>query len=263
MHISEINIYPVKSTKGIRLDSAHVERRGLRFDRRWMVVDESGLFISQRDVSKLALISTSVGEAMLTLSAEGRSSLSLPLIPTDNALASARVWEDEVRVCWMGKEADEWLTTFLGIRCRLVYMPDKTMRRVNPDYASPADVVSLADAFPVLLISQASLDDLNSRLSQPVPMNRFRPNIVVSGSKAFEEDSWRRIRLGSLVLRIVKPCSRCVTTTVDQATGVSGKEPLATLAGYRTRNGNVYFGQNAIPENDALIHTNDEIEILA
>jgi len=263
MYISEINIYPVKSTKGIRLEAAHVERRGLRLDRRWMVVDESGVFISQRDLTKLALISTSLGETTLSLDAPGRPPLSLPLVPDGASFMNARVWDDAVRVCSMGKVADEWLTSFLGIRCRLVCMPDTTVRSVNPDFASPADIVSLADAFPILLISQASLDDLNSRLSQPVPMNRFRPNIVVGGSKAFEEDSWRRIRLGSLILRIVKPCSRCVTTTVDQQTGVSGKEPLATLAAYRTRNGKVYFGQNAIPENDTLIHTDDRVEILA
>jgi len=260
MQITEINIYPVKSMKGIRLESSHVERRGLRMDRRWMVVDESGLFLSQRTVPKLALVTPSVAGTTLTLNVPGKPAL--PLVPEAGDFVTARVWEDEVRVRPARGEADEWLSSFLGIRCRLVHMPDESLRGVNPKYASPADIVSLADAYPILLLSRASLDDLNSRLAHPVPMNRFRPNIVVEGCSPFEEDSWRRIRIGTLLLRIVKPCSRCATTTVDQQTGVAGKEPLTTLATYRARDGEVYFGQNTIPDNETVIHTGDTVEVL-
>jgi len=262
MHLSEINIYPIKSTKGIALRSARVEGRGIEFDRRWMLVDESGLFISQREAPRLALVSTRMNNETITLNAPGRQSLSVPAKLSGSERVSAQIWDDAVSVIPAGVEAETWFSEFLGMQCRLVYMPDNSLRSVEPEYASASDIVSLADGFPLLVISQASLDDLNSRLANPVPMNRFRPNIVVSESGAFDEDGWKKIRIGGLVLRIVKPCSRCVTTTVDQATGIQGKEPLATLSRYRNVNGKVHFGQNAIPENDALINVGDQVEIL-
>jgi hypothetical protein len=142
-------------------------------------------------------------------------------------------------------------------------MPDDTLSPVEPEFASTSDIVSLADAFPLLLISQPSLDDLNERLAVPVPMNRFRPNLVVNGCGAFDEDRWKGIRIGDILLRVVKPCSRCVTTTVDQATGIQGKEPLVTLSQYRKFNGKVCFGQNVIPENDAVVNIGDRVEIIS
>jgi len=173
------------------------------------------------------------------------------------------VWDDTVNVIHAGAEADRWFSEILGFECRLVHMPDDSLRPVNKKYSPTSDIVSLADGFPLLVISQASLDDLNARLAHPVPMNRFRPNLVVGGSGAFDEDTWKKIRVGDLTLRIVKPCSRCITTTVDQATGIQGKEPLATLSKYRNVNGNVHFGQNAIPESEATINLNDRVEILS
>ena len=263
MTLSEINIYPIKSTRGIPLRSAHVERRGIQFDRRWMLVDVSGVFISQRDVPRLALISTLLGGDAFTVNAPGMQSLLLPKTLISSASISAQVWEDMVRVIPAGSVADEWFSEFLGLACRLVYMPDDTLRPVEPEFASTSDIVSLADAFPLLLISQPSLDDLNERLAVPVPMNRFRPNLVVNGCGAFDEDRWKGIRIGDILLRVVKPCSRCVTTTVDQATGIQGKEPLVTLSQYRKFNGKVCFGQNVIPENDAVVNIGDRVEIIS
>jgi len=262
MHVSEINIYPIKSTKGITLQSARVDRRGLERDRRWMLVDQSGLFISQREAPRLTLISTELGKDTIRVNAPGRQNLFIPAQLAGTDRVSVQIWDDPVSVVPGGKEADTWFSEFLGRECCLVYMPDNSLRSVEPEYSLASDIVSLADGFPLLLISQSSLDDLNARLANPVPMNRFRPNIVVTGSGPFDEDKWKKIRIGNLILRIAKPCSRCVTTTVDQATGIQGKEPLATLSRYRKVNGNVYFGQNAIPENDAVINIEDRVEII-
>ena len=263
IHLSEITIYPIKSMKGVALQSAKVELRGLQFDRRWMLVDRDATFISQRDVPRLALISTQIKEDSIIVEAPGKQRLSLPAKMSGSTPISVRVWDDTVRVLPAGREADEWFSDFAGVDCRPVYMPDDSLRPVEPRYALASDIVSLADGFPLLLVSQASLNDLNGRLPEPVPMNRFRPNIVVSGSGAFDEDGWKKIRIGDLSLRIVKPCSRCVTTTVDQSTGVQGKEPLATLSRYRNFNGKVHFGQNAIPENEAVIRLGDRVELIS
>jgi len=142
-------------------------------------------------------------------------------------------------------------------------MPEESLRPVDPDYAREGDIVSFADAFPLLLISQPSLDDLNSRLVVPVPMNRFRPNIVVSGCGAYDEDKWKIIRVGGTFFHVKKPCSRCVTTTIDQTTGVQGKEPLATLSKYRNIDGEVFFGQNIIPEGLGVLHIGDLVEVVS
>jgi uncharacterized protein YcbX len=263
IRVSEINIYPIKSMKGITLHTAYVERRGIQFDRRWMLVDEAGRFISQREVSRLALLSTLLNNDTLTVNAPGKQALHLPMTLAGSERISAQLWDDTILVLPAGKERDRWFSEFLGVGCRLVYMPDDTIRPVASEFALASDIVSLADGFPLLLISESSLDDLNARLADPVPMNRFRPSIVVTGCAAFEEDKWKRIQIGNLVLRVVKPCSRCVTTTVDQATGVQGKEPLATLSQYRKVNGKVYFGQNAIPENNAVVNIGDRLTVIS
>src|SRR5208283_5046615 len=248
MVLSEINIYPIKSTKGISLQSALVERRGIQFDRRWMVVDETGMFLSQRDHPRLALVSTTIESDCLRVIAAGMLPLELPKRPKPEEIVQVQVHDDITKGVSAGEEARKWFSNFLGVPCRVVFMPEEILRPVDPDYAGEGDIVSFADAFPLLLISESSLDDLNSRLAVPVPMNRFRPNIVISGCGAFDEDKWKRIRVGDTVFHVMKPCARCTTTTVDQTTGVQGKEPLATLSKYRKVNGKVLFGQNIIPE---------------
>jgi hypothetical protein len=172
------------------------------------------------------------------------------------------VWDDAVDAISAGDEAQKWFSAYLDIPSRLVFMPENSIRRVEPDYDIHNDIVSFADGFPLLLISQHSLDDLNNRLVTPVPMNRFRPNVVVKGSGAFAEDRWKKIRIGTMLFYVVKPCSRCITTTVDQETGIQGKEPLATLSRYRKVDGNVLFGQNLIPESIGTINVGDCVEIV-
>lgn len=257
-----LHVYPIKSAAGIPLDFARVDERGIRLDRRWMVVDDAGMFISQREAPRLALVKVSIGPDNLTVQAPGMPPLGVPLVPENGKRTLATVWTDTVECLPAGDETDRWFGEVLGARCRLVYLPDDSVRPVDPDYGRPGDHVSLADGFPFLLISEASLQDLNERLETPVPMNRFRPNLVVRGCEPFAEDGWRRIRVGEVEFRVVKSCARCVITTVDQTTAVSGKEPLRTLATYRKSGSNVHFGQNLIPDSTGILRVGDTVEIL-
>ncbi len=266
MYISEINIYPVKSLAGIALDFAVVEDRGLQFDRRWMLVDENRQFITQREVPRMAKVEIEVGPDCLVASIdEGR--IEIPAVPATRDTATVKIWNSSVKGEFYADEINEWFSDRLGISCRLVLMPETTKRIVSPNYAVRMfqDTVSFADGYPFLLISEESLADLNSRLPEPVPMNRFRTNFVVSGTGAFEEDTWKRIRIGSTEFHVVKPCARCVMTTVDQTAGEKiGKEPLKTLSEYRNRNGKVLFGQNLIAETaGGTVRVGDEIEVLS
>jgi uncharacterized protein YcbX len=173
------------------------------------------------------------------------------------------VWGDSVQAAAVGERADAWLSGFLGLACRLVYFPPDTVRAVDPDYARASDQIGFADGFPFLLISQASLDDLNGRLDEAVPMLRFRPNLVVAGCSAYAEDDWRRIRIGEIEFRFAKPCSRCIIPTIDPASGLRGREPLRTLMGYRQRDNKVYFGQNLIHDGVGQLALGMPIEVLA
>jgi hypothetical protein len=262
MTLSEINIYPIKSAKGISVRTALVERRGIEFDRRWMVVDASGVFLSQRGFPRLALITTHLGSDVLLLNAPGMNTLKLSSRPSGADPIPVHVWDDAVDAISAGDEAQRWFSMYLDIPSRLVFMPETSIRHVEPESAIHNDIVSFADGFPLLLISKHSLDDLNNRLVTPVPMNRFRPNVVVADSGAFAEDRWKKIRIGTMLFHVVKPCSRCITTTVDQETGIQGKEPLATLSRYRKVDGNVLFGQNIIPEGIGTIKVGDRVEII-
>ena len=250
MNISEINIYPIKSLKGIALDEAAVEDRGLRNDRRWMLVDGDNKFLTQREFPKMSTIQVQISDGILSASANGSSPISLSFEPAAGRSASVTIWSSRVKSAMYPDEINGWFSEVLGSECRLVRMPDAAKRTVNPFYAVRRfeDTVSFADGYPFMLIGQASLDDLNSKLETPVPMNRFRPNFVVADSEPFAEDTWKKIRIGDTEFHIVKPCERCVITTVDQASGEKGKEPLKTLNSYRNKKGKVLFGQNLISE---------------
>ena len=288
MKLSEINIYPVKSLRGIALQEGLVEDRGLRHDRRWMLVDERRRFITQREVARMATVKIEVNENELKASCNG-SGLSIPLRPKNGETANVQIWQSNVKAEVYSSEINGWFSEALGVNCRLVLMPETTKRRVSPFYAVRKfrDKVSFADGYPFLLIGEGSLEDLNKRIReclemelagkvpafqplpevpafQPFPMNRFRPNFVVGGSEPFAEDKWKRIRIGSTEFHVVKPCARCVITTVDQTSGEkTGKEPLKTLSAYRSRNGKVMFGQNLIAEKaGGTVRVGDAIEIL-
>jgi uncharacterized protein YcbX len=265
MQVSEINIYPVKSTRRIALSESEVSPRGLRWDRRWMLVDAEGCFVTARQYPALAVVDTAIAGRTLQVSAPGHAPLAVSLhVPATHSIA-VTVWRDRCEALPVSAAADEWFSAYLGIACRLVHMSDAQVRPVDPDYGQPTDQVSFADGFPLLLISQASLDDLNRRLESPVSMQRFRPNLVVEGAEPYAEDGWRRLRVGEVEFQGVKNCSRCVFTTIDPDTGVKdpAKQPLRTLAGYRRREaGGVYFGQNLIPRGRGILRLGGRVEIL-
>jgi uncharacterized protein YcbX len=258
--VSRIWIYPVKSLGGIQVPSAKVLPKGLEHDRRWMLIDAENKFMTQRVYPEMALFKLSYDSGNFSISHSGQV-IDLPL-HSENDLVSAQIWNDRVDVCEVSRRHSAWFSQILGINCRLVSFPENHSRPVDPVYAvNENNSVSLADAYPLLIIGQRSLDDLNQRLEDPLPMNRFRPNIIFAGGEPYEEDSWRNFSIGQNRFVGVKPCSRCVITTVNQDTGEKGIEPLATLATYRQRNNKIYFGQNLIPLDHTTIAEGDEIVI--
>ncbi|MDI1242417.1 MAG: MOSC domain-containing protein [bacterium] len=289
MQISEINIYPIKSLKGIALNEAVVEKRGLRFDRRWMLTDRDGMFFTQREVPKMAAIAVRVDSGQLIVESESAGTLTIPFEPDRGSHQNVTVWQSDVAGVVYNGEVSEWFSDVLGRSCQLVLMPEKSHRHVSEKFDRGDDIVSFADGYPLLLIGEGSLANVNERLHDiyrdeeygeklPLPMNRFRPNLVVEGSDPFEEDNWSRIRVGEAIFWVVKPCARCVMTTVDQDRGdFDGKEPLKTIASFRmakdvfpdtfgsfgqTANA-VLFGENLIPENPgAMVRVGDEVQVL-
>ena len=268
MILNEINIYPIKSLSGISLKDSVVEERGLRFDRRWMLVNEKNEFLTQREFPKMANIKTEIAPENLRVFTD-KSDLKIPFEPATDETQSVKIWSNRCRAKVYENEINRWFSDILETNCRLALMPEETKRKVNYFYAvHKEDKVSFADGYPFLLIGENSLADLNSRLKQPVPMNRFRPNFVVSGADSFAEDGWRKIKIGSVIFHIVKPCARCVMTTIDQITGEKqGVEPLKTLATFRIPKRSVkrkiLFGQNLIAdEAGGTIKVGDKIEVL-
>jgi uncharacterized protein len=266
LRLSEIWIYPIKSLGGIRLQSANVMEKGLQHDRRWMLIDSSNTFMTQRIYPTMALFKLEIQDSTCLPARQGfkisfrGDSIELPFIhstiPTE---IKASVWDDHVNTFEVSKSFSDWFSEKLGIDCKLVSFPEKNSRPVDTQYKINNENVSLADGYPFLIIGQNSLNDLNKRLSNPVPMNRFRPNLVFTGGQPYVEDSWKQFTIGKNKFAGVKPCSRCVLTTVDQQTGEKGKEPLATLAKYRQRENKIYFGQNVLAIDQYEIHEGDEI----
>ncbi len=246
--ISELYVYPIKSCRGLTLDSASLTATGLAHDRRWMLVNEQGRFLTQRELPQMALIAPELQGEGLVVHAPGMSPL--PVRGTATTSVNVTVWKDSCRAFDEGDAAAEWLSQFLNTPARLVRFDESQTRLSNHDWTGEMDAANyFSDGFPILLISRASLADLNSRLSEPLPMNRFRPNIVLDGVEAYAEDRMHQLMDAELKLQIVKPCTRCKITTTDQATGtVQGREPLTTLMTYRRNRQlqGVTFGQNVI-----------------
>ncbi len=263
--ISEIWIYPIKSLGGISLQKAKLTERGLQWDRRWMLLDNKGQFMTQRQIAAMALLEVSLHPDHLEVNHSNKSILPLviPLeTPPATEVVKAPIWDDITNALAVSAEADRWFSQALGQTCRLVYMPEDEQRTTTGKTSGRQQKVSFADGYPILIIGQASLDDLNSRLAQPVPMNRFRPSLVFSGSTPFEEDSWHAFTIGKNQFWAEKPCARCVVTTIDQESGKkTGKEPLATLSKYRSWNNKVLFGQNLLFEAGGTIRIGDPIQV--
>ncbi|WP_236033052.1 MOSC domain-containing protein [Algoriphagus pacificus] len=262
--VQDIYVYPIKSLGGIRLDEAWVEERGFQFDRRWMLVNSEGGFVSQREFPEMAILQVLIAQDSLVVF-DKRNRSSQIRIPINQEMAdpiTVRVWDDEVEAVKVGDEFDRWFSEKLGVKVSLVKMPSTTRRKVDPKYAKNGESVSFADGMPYLLIGQSSLNDLNARLSEHVPMDRFRPNIVFRGGAPFAEDKINFMKIGNLEFSLIKPCARCVLTTVDQDTGKKGKEPLKTLASFRTKDNKVLFGQNMVALSNGKIKIGDSVEFM-
>lgn len=263
MELSSLYIYPVKSLKGTSLQSVQVTTFGPHMDRRFMLVDEAGRFITQRQISKLALIDVALKDDRLILSLPNSPPLPIK-IQTSGPSKTVIVWRDTCQAVDQGDEAAQAVSKFLEKPVRLVFMTETTFRPVDSAYAKDSsNRVSFADGFPFLIISEASLEDLNRRLGMTLSMNRFRPNLVIRGAVPYAEDAWKKIRIGQMAFDLVKPCSRCVTVCVDQQTGEKGEEPLKMLASYRKENQKIFFGQNAIHGSVGRLTVGDPVEILA
>jgi len=235
-------------------------KKGLYLDRRWMLVDDNNTFMTQRIHPTMALFKLALKENQLTITHKNESVRLEVDSPMHTEPIQATVWDNTVTVFEVKGNYSQWFTERLGMSCRLVFFPEENDRPVDERYRVGEDHVSLADAYPILIIGQSSLDDLNNRLKEHVPMNRFRPNFVFTGGKPFEEDTWRNFTINKKRFVAVKPCSRCVLTTVDQETAEKGKEPLATLATYRKRENKILFGQNVIALDHEEINEGDELE---
>jgi len=263
VELARLFIYPVKSLGGIELQRCAVTRRGLARDRRYMVVDPDGTFVTQRELGALARIRTVLHGEQLQLHAPHGDAWVIPERVTEGPARQVRVFDDTLEGLDVGDGVATWLSRAVGRSVRLVFMPDATRRSVDPRFAAPDDEVSFADGFPYLIVGEASLADLNTRLESPVTVQRFRPNLVVRGSEAYAEDRWHEVRIGEVPFRLVKPCSRCVITTLDPTSGErAGPDPLKALAQYRRASGKVYFAQNALVDSDqGELRVGDRIEV--
>jgi len=266
--LASIHIYPLKSGAPLALDQGVVETRGLAGDRRWMLVDANGKFVTGRQQPRLTLIRAQPRENGLRLSAPDMPDIDLTAPSTGTRIESA-VWGAPVKPLLADDAAHDWISAYMRAPHRLVYMDAACARpmkaKYDGRYGNDDDEVSFADGFPLLLISQAALDQLNAKLAAPVPMLRFRPNLVVAGTAPHAEDQWKRIRVGAIEFEVLKPCVRCVFTTVEFERGVfdpSG-EPLRTLLKYRRGAEGVTFGQNLIPRGRGIVRRGDAVEVLA
>ncbi|MGW5614097.1 MOSC domain-containing protein [Streptomyces sp. NPDC003877] len=270
-HLHAIHVHPVKAVRGLAPREAAVEPWGLAGDRRWLLVDDGGKVVTQRQQPRLALAAAELlPDGGVRLSAPGREPLTVP-VPRPIGTVPVQIFRDKVEaVPAEDPAAHAWWSSYLGIGVRLAYLDEPATRRpLDPRYARPGETVSFADGFPLLLTTTASLDALNSLIAQgdhadegPLPMDRFRPNVVVAGTGPWAEDDWTRIAVGEVTFRVAKPCGRCVVTTTDQGTSERGREPLHSLGRHRRLDGKLVFGQNLVPLSRGTIRLGDPVTIL-
>ena len=262
--VSQLFIYPIKSLGGFTVSAAQLTDRGLQYDRRWMLVDKHNNFLTQREHPKMCLLQTAIEKDELIIFEKNSTDdkLRVQLNPTIEAIVKVKVWDDECKAQYVNELADEWFTKKLLMDCRLVYMPESEKRKVEEQYAHNSEITAFSDGYPLMMIGQASLDELNSRLPQPLPMDRFRPNIVFTGGSPFDEDTMEHLIINDISLYGVKLSARCVLTTIDQTNALKGKEPLKTLAAYRQKNNKIYFGQNLLFTQTGKISVGDTIKVV-
>lgn len=263
MKLSDLYLYPIKSCAPLALDEAHVEARGLAGDRRWMIVDGDGRFITGRQFPELTLVRAWPVDGGLILDAPGLPTLDVP-VPVPSEHSVVEIWKKPVAATFASSEAGEWFSRYLGTTARLVYMDDTVHRQVDPAFAREGDIVGYADSFPIMLLGRGSLDRLNSQLDVPVSMTRFRPNFVVDVDAPHAEDEWTRIAIGEMEFDVAKDCTRCNFVNIDPATGRRSHDgqPLKTLTGYRRFDAGVTFGRHLIPRSTGVVRRGDEVRVL-
>ncbi|MGW8122538.1 MOSC domain-containing protein [Roseivirga echinicomitans] len=263
--ITALYIYPIKSLSGIEVAKAKVESRGFQHDRRFMLVDENNQFITQRKFAKMALLQPALtaSEIIVRHKKEAVSPLKISLAEPNTSPEMVTIWDDTCPAKPVSHEADEWFSTVLGMKCRLMYMHDDSIRQADQRYAiNETDKVSFADGYPFLMISEESLAQLNGKLDEPMDMRRFRPSIVFKGGKPHEEDEIRKVFCNGIEMFGVKPCARCVMTTVNPDTSEKGKEPLQTLSSYRQIGNKILFGENFIATNKGELKVGYLLKVL-
>ncbi len=256
--VTGLFVYPVKSLAGIPLSEAQVTDRGFRYDRRWMLVDEQGMFLSQRELASMALLVPERSpEGLLVRDASGDHIMIQE--KDEGETLRVGIWEDECEAILYEAAVNQWFSKRLNISARLVYMPESSHRNVDPRYAHHSELVGFADGYPFLMISEESLADLNHRLDHPVAMNRFRPNLVTRGGEPYLEDTIGTFRIGDIEFRAAKPCARCQVVTIDQQTAAITKEPLRTLSSYRRDGNKVLFGMNLLHQGSGSLSIGDRV----
>jgi len=263
MKVSALYNYPVKSLGGIKLKTAKVEKRGLENDRRFMFIDKENNFVTARTQNKLGGIDVVIkNDELIFTNNHNNSNVVQPIVISSKKINST-IWDSKSNCHFIDNNViDEWISDFIGEDIRLVYMADDDIRVVNQKYAKPDEIVSFADGFPLLVTNTKSLEDLNSRMDENVNMSRFRPNIVIEGNIPWEEDNWEKIKIGDVIIRLAKPCARCVVTTINPDTGIKGVEPLHTLSKFRKVGNKVMFGINSLAEKLGTINVGDSVELL-
>jgi uncharacterized protein YcbX len=260
LSISQLFVYPVKSTGGLNVSSLELDSRGPKFDRHWMLVDGKNRFLTQRKHPKMCMIGTVINGQSLILTAPDKAACEVSGSTTVERIV--QVWNDEVIALDCGDEVAGWLSDYLQKECRLVCMPEHSQRLVDPDFAADKQTVGFADGFPTMLVSQSSLDDFNSKLDSPIGMDRFRPNIVIDGCEPYAEDSWKQIQIGEITFSIVKPCARCIIPSINQQTGIKQPEIIDALNTHRRRDNKTFFGQNAVHNQAGDISVGDAVILL-
>jgi uncharacterized protein len=260
--VQQLFVYPIKSLGGFSVQNAQVNKRGLQYDRRYMLVDDNNSFLTQRTFKEMALLQ--VAQANNNFEVFDKRNIAdkifIPNELTSGSTALVTVWDDVCEAIIAPQAINTWFTKVLGANCRLVYMPNSSQRFIDKRYATNTnDVNSFSDGYPILMVSEASLNDISAKAKTEIPVDRFRPNIVITGVAPFAEDDLKQFTINNTNYMGVKPCARCVVTTIDQNTAQSGKEPLKTLATYRQVNNKILFGQNVIPQNNGVIAVGDKL----
>lgn len=263
MKLTGINIYPVKSLQGISLQNSFATKIGLSFDRRWMLVDQNGKFITQRTHPILSQIKTSLSDEKLICSLEKDNTEPIQIL-LNQALhdsKSVQVWKSELDAKVLPTAASQWFSSILKTNCSLVYMEDQTSRLRQFDQAPYESHVSFADGYPFLFINESSLEDLNQRVDEEIQINRFRANMIINGLKAYEEEQLNEFSIGDATFKMIKPCARCIMININPETSERGKEPLQTLSTFRKKGNKVYFGMNAVCINPGQVQIGDSLQV--